>query len=388
MEIDGRQDRSAQQPAGVRPFRVAVPQGEVEALRQRLARTRWAPPTPRADGADPGYGVAVERLQPLVARWRDGFDWRAWETRLNSHPQFLTTIDDQQIHFLHVRSSRPDAVGLILTHGWPGSVLEFLDVIDRLTEPAAGDGPAFHLVVPSLPGFGWSGPTATDWGPRRIAAAWARLMARLGYRRYVAAGNDWGSVISPEVGRVAPRAVIGVHVTQLFSGPAGSLPYAVGPDLGDRDDLSAEDRRALAGWQQWLAVGSAYHHVQAQQPQTLAHALADSPVGLLGWNSQVMAELDDDFLLANVTLHWLTGTGASAFRIYRADALETPPPGPTTVPLGLAQFRDDAQAIRRYAERDHARIVSWHSYDVGGHYAGHTHPDLYTTDLRNFVAAL
>ncbi|WP_231920343.1 epoxide hydrolase family protein [Microlunatus soli] len=383
------------------PFRIEVPQADLDDLQDRLRRVRWAPPAPdevapdevapdEQDGtASPGvrrYGVSTGRLRQLVERWRNGYDWRSWEARLNSYPQFITGIDGQRVHFLHVRSQRPNAFPLILTHGWPGSVVEFLDVIDRLIEPDAG--PAFDLVIPSLPGFGWSGPTTTGWGPRRIARAWATLMQRLGYRRYGAAGNDWGSVIAPELGRVAPDAVLGVHVTQLFGSPPGYLPYAAGPEPDDLDDFDDDERRALQGLHDWLRVGASYHHVQAEQPQTLAHALADSPVGLLGWNSQVMGGVDDDFLLTQVTLHWLTGTAGSAIRIYAEDAAEPSADGPTTVPLGLAQFRDDLHAIRRYAERDHARIVSWHDYDTGGHYATHTDPELYSTDLRNFFAGL
>jgi pimeloyl-ACP methyl ester carboxylesterase len=244
--------------------------------------------------------------------------------------------------------------------------------------------------VPSLPGSGFSGPTPdSGWGPGRIARAWATLMRRLGYRRYGVAGNDWGSVIGPEVGRVAPDEVVGVHVTQIFSLPDGELPYAPPTvDPPGLDDLSPVDRAGVEGLRWFQRTGGSYHHVQAQQPQTLAHALSDSPAGLLGWNCQVMGDLEPDVLLTHVSIHWLTGTAGSALRIYAEDAREEPAARPTTVPLGLAQFPHDAGGIRAYAERDHAKIVSWKVYDRGGHYAAHQAPALLVDDIRGFFAAL
>jgi pimeloyl-ACP methyl ester carboxylesterase len=371
----------------IRAFRIHVPDEELTELRDRLARTRWAA---EPAGGDTGYGVPRARVQQLVEHWRDRYDWRAQEARLNAFPQFTTSIDGTTVHFLHVRSPEPDALPLILTHGWPGSVAEFLDVMGPLTDPRShGLDPsvAFSLVVPSLPGFGWSGPTPdTGWGPRRIARAWAALMARLGYSRYGAAGNDWGAVISPELGRVAPDAVVGVHVTQLFSLPPGDLPYQAGSAVDPA--LPPQDRAAVEGLRWFQRTMASYHHVQAQQPQTLAHALADSPAGLLAWNSQVMGDLDPDTLLTHVSIHWFTGTAGSALRIYAEDARQEPAAGPTTVPLGLAQFPNDAQGIRTYVERDHARIVSWNTYEKGGHYAAHQVPDLMVDDVRGFFASL
>ncbi|MFI9380153.1 epoxide hydrolase family protein [Kutzneria sp. NPDC052558] len=369
-------------------FRIEVPDAELADLRDRLARIRWAPEPP-ADG----YGVSGSSIRKLVEHWRDGYDWRAVEARLNAHPQFTTTIDGANVHFLHVRSPEPDALPLILTHGWPGSVAEYLDVIGPLTDPRAhGLDPAlaFHLVIPSLPGFGWSGPvTEPGWGPCRIAAAWAVLMRGLGYRRYGAAGNDWGSVISPEVGRVAASSVVGVHVTQIFSGPEGDVPFH--PPTVEPASVAAlpPDERALVeGLRHFQRTMASYHHVHAEQPQTLAYALSDSPVGLLAWNSQVMGGLDPDALLTHVSIHWLTGTAGTAPRIYLEDFRHPVPTTPTTVPLGLAQFPDDAQAIRTYARRDHANIVSWHLFDRGGHYGSQQAPDLYVADLQQFFAQL
>jgi pimeloyl-ACP methyl ester carboxylesterase len=309
------------------------------------------------DGAGWDYGSPVEELKAQIDYWRSTYDWRTWQARMNEHPQFTTTIDGQNVHFLHVRSPRPDALALILTHGWPGSIAEFLDVVGPLTEPSDG-GIAVDLVIPSLPGFGFSGPTdSRGWNTYRIAAAWAELMRRLGCARYGAAGNDWGAHITPEIGRVAPSAVIGVHVTQIFSNV----------EPGEFDRTSPEERSAVEELEWFRRHMDAYGYLQTQQPQSLAHALADSPVGLLGWHNLIYrGALDPDFVLTNVMIHWLTGTVASSMRIYYEDGRSHRPTGPTTVPLGLAQFRDDIRAIRRFAERDHADIVSWTVYDAGG----------------------
>lgn len=347
----------------IQPFRIDVPDSELVELRERLERVRWAP-EPR--GGDDGYGVSLAFVQRLVAYWREQYDWRLWEARLNAYPQFTTVIDGTTVHFLHVRSPEPDALPLVLSHGWPGSVAEYLDVIGPLSDPRGhGLDPstAFDLVIPSLPGFGWSGPTPdTGWNPRRVARAWAVLMERLGYRRYGAAGNDWGSFISPEVGQAAPESVVGVHVTQVFPAGPGEVHNA------------------------------AYGHVHAVVPQTLAHALADSPVGLLAWNSQCMPDLDPDALLTHVTIHWLTGTAGSALRIYAEEDRQQPPSGPTTIPVGLpvplalAQFPHDWPSDRGLAEAQGARIVSWNVYDRGGHYAAHQAPDLLVRDMREFFS--
>jgi epoxide hydrolase len=372
--------------SAIRPFRIEVPDRDLAELRDRLVRVRW-PPEP-SGGAD-GYGVPIARIRELVEYWRDRYDWRAWEAQLNAHPQYLTTIDGTTVHFLHVRSPEPEALPLVLSHGWPGSVAEYLDVIGPLSNPRAhglDSTHAFDLVIPSLPGFGWSGPTpGTGWGPRRIARAWATLMNRLGYQRYGAVGNDWGAYISPELGRVAPHAVVGVHVTQLFSLPDGEADaYPPSMDPPELAELSPQDRAALDGLRYYQRNLASYHHVQAQQPQTLAYSLSDSPVGLLAWNSQCMADLDPEMLLTHVSIHWLTGTAGSAVRIYAEQEREDPPTGPTTVPLGLANFAHDLQAIRAYAERDHSAIVSWHTYDRGGHYAARQEPGLLVADIRNF----
>jgi epoxide hydrolase len=337
--------------------------------------------------------VTNERVSDLAGYWLDGFDWRAVEAQLNSYPQFVTDIDGESIHFLHVRSSRADATPLLLTHGWPGSVIEYLDLIGPLTEPGDPGQPAFHMVIPSLPGFGFSGPTRSPgWNRYRTAQAWAELMGRLGYQRYGAVGNDAGSMISPELGRTDPEHVMGVHVTQLFSFPTG--------DPAEFSGLSEADQAALGHLQWFYDNMFSFNTLHSQQPQTLAFALADSPVGLLAWNAQLFGEsLDRDFVLANVAVYWLTGTSGSAIRFYYEDTHTSGhPAGLTTAPTALAMFAGDFQSIWRFAERDHSNIVSWNSYDPGlptggprdaaGHYAAHQATDLLAGDIRQFFAKL
>ncbi|MEV6828317.1 TIGR03086 family metal-binding protein [Amycolatopsis sp. NPDC051102] len=371
----------------LRPFRAEIPQPALDDLQNRLRGALWPEELPAE------YGVTNERVRALAEYWLEKFDWRAFEARLNAYPQFLTEIDGETVHFLHVRSSRADATPLVLTHGWPGSVVEYLDVIGPLTEPESLGDPAFHLVIPSLPGFGFSGPTkSAGWGTHRTAAALAELMSRLGYESYGAVGNDAGSMISPEIGRLAPEKVVGVHVTQLFSFPSG--------DPAELADLSEADQAALAHLQWFYENMFSFNTLHSQQPHTLAFALADSPLGLLAWNAQLFGEhLDPEFVLANVALYWLTRTGGSSIRFYYEDAHTTShPEGPTTVPTALAMFAGDFQSIRRFAERDHANIVSWNSYDAttgsggprdaAGHYAAHEAPEVLVGDIRRFFAGL
>jgi pimeloyl-ACP methyl ester carboxylesterase len=371
----------------ITPFRVDVAQSALDDLRARLGRAIWPSTLP---GTGDRYGVPEDQVRALATYWLEEFDWRAFEARINEHPQFTTEIDGQTVHFLHVRSDRPDATPLVLTHGWPGSVVEFLDVVEPLTAPPAGE-PAFHLVIPSLPGIGFGGPTTTPgWGVDRTARAWVELMHRLGYDRYLAGGNDGGSMISPVMGRLDPDGVIGVHVTQLYSFPSG--------DPAEFADLSAEDQGALARLQWFQDMKSAFNVLSSQQPQTLAYALADSPLGLLAWNAQLFGAAEDpEFVLANVATYWFTGTGGSAIRFYyEAAHVDERYAEPTTAPTGLAMFGADFQSVRRFAERDHANIVSWNAYDLvapdpdsrdaGDHYAPHQHTDVWLADLRAFSA--
>jgi pimeloyl-ACP methyl ester carboxylesterase len=366
----------------MKPFTIRIPQAQLDDLQERLARTRWPDELP---GVDWNYGVPHRYVRKLANHWRSGYDWRKWEARLNEYPQFTTTIDGQNIHFLHVRSPEPDALPLIVTHGWPGSIVEFLDIIEPLTDPRAhGDNPAnaFHLVIPSIPGYGFSGPThETGWNLYRIAQAWAALMAGLGYARYGAVGNDAGSMISPELGRLDPQHVVGVHVTQIFSFPSG--------DPSELADLAPEEQSELAQLQWFYEHKMSFNTLWSQQPQTIAYALMDSPVGLLAWNAQLLGEdLDEDFALTNVMLYWLTGTAGSAARLYYENARAPHPSEPTTVPMALAAFGGDFSGIRRFAHRDHRNIVRWTTFGHGGHFAAHKAPDQLVGDIRAFFGAL
>jgi epoxide hydrolase len=354
----------------IRPFRIEIPQSELDDLHDRLARTRWPDELP---GVGWSYGVPIDRCKDLAAYWQTTYDWRAHEARLNEFPQFTTIIDGQQVHFLHVRSAEPDALPLILTHGWPGSVAEFLEMIEPLTND-------FHLVIPSIPGFGFSGPTTTTgWDVPRIARAWAELMHRLGYQRYGAQGGDWGARISPELARIDTEHVAGLHLNAFLAFPSG-----------DTDDLTEAEQARLAGLSRWHAERSGYAAIQGSRPQTLAYGLADSPVGQLAWNTewfddygQDVGRIDDDTILTNVTLNWLTGTAGSAARLYKEGAASW---GRTVelcpVPTGVAVFRGDA-SIRRFAEREHT-IVRWTEFDEGGHFAAMQTPGLLAGDIRDF----
>jgi pimeloyl-ACP methyl ester carboxylesterase len=376
----------------IRPFRVEIPQASLDDLRDRLSRVRWTSEIP-GRGSPEDYGVSLATVKRLADYWRDGYDWRAAEARLNEYPQFVTEIDGQDIHFLHVKSPEPNALPLILTHGWPGSVVEFLDVIGPLTDPRShGKDPetAFDLVIPSLPGFAFSSPLGDrSWSTQRTAKAWVELMRRLGYDRYGAAGNDAGSMISPEIARQDPAQVVAVHVTQVFSFPSG--------DPAEFEGMSAEDGAAMGKLQWFMANKISFNQLQSQQPQTLAHALADSPAGLLGWNAQLMTgdamgdkQLDDDFILTNVALYWFTNTGGSSIRFYYEDAHGAHgSTEPTTVPLGVAGFAGDFSGVRRFAERDHKNLVQWNMHpEPGGHYAAHLEPEVLADDIRGFYGLL
>ena len=376
--------------AEIRPFRIEIPQEDLDDLQYRLAHTRWAnelPPEERGSGSQAGpvppgweYGVPVSYVKKLVEYWSDGYDWRHWEARLNSYPQFTTEIDGQNIHFLHVRSSEPDALSLILTHGWPNTVVEYLGLIGPLTDPHTHGGDpadAFDVVVPSLPGFAFSGPTTeAGWDAQRTAKAWAKLMRRLGYDRYGAHGNDAGAIVAPLQGRLDPDNVIGVHVNQIFSFPSG--------DPAEFEGLTREELQYLE-FLQGFVERSVHDKVQEAQPQTVAHALADSPAGQLAWSGQLFGDaLSPDEILTNASIYWLTNTAASAARFYYENKHAEQPSGPTTVPIGLASFAFDFRPIRRFAERDHANIVHWSEFDRGSHWAAHDAPDLLLDDIRRF----
>ncbi len=379
----------------IEEFRINIPQADLDDLAGRLGRTRWPSVLP---GPAWQRGVPVGYLRDLAAYWRDGFDWRAQEKRLNAYPQYLTRIDGQQIHFLHVKSPEPNATPLLLLHGWPGSVVEFLHVIGPLSDPRGHGGDpalAFDLVIPSLPGFGFSGPVAEPgWGSRRMASAFAELMRRLGYQRYGAQGGDFGAFIAPDLGRVDPEHVIGVHVN---AATLGFIPFGDVPD-DEKATLSATDRERLARLANFLSDGNGYFQIQSTRPQTLAYGLADSPVGQLAWMVEKFKEwtnsgrelpedaITRDDILADVSIYWFTGTAGSSANIYYESMHSGDWPTPSRVPTGVAAFAEDV-AIRRYAEQLN-NIVHWSDFDDGGHFAALETPGALVDDIRAFFALL
>jgi pimeloyl-ACP methyl ester carboxylesterase len=374
--------------AALTPFRADVPDAVLADLRQRLARTRFTEDLPGVGWDD---GTPAAHLREQVDYWFERFDWRAQEARLNAFPQLTTEIDGATVHLVFVRSPEPDAMPAILTHGWPGTVFEWLDVLRPLTDPQAHGGDpatALHLVVPSLPGFAFSGPTRErGWGMERISDAWVALMARLGFERFLAIGNDWGSSLSLILARKHPGHLLGAHVTQIFDSVANAAARLQNP--------THEEQRAIEGQAWFEANMSAYQRVHEQQPASLAHALADSPAGLLGWlNIVFRGGMDLDFVLTQATALWTTGTVGSALRLYREAFRELGPGGllphlpPSTVPVALAGFANDTVSVRRLAAEMHRNIVAWNTYDVGSHWAAHSAPEIWVADVRAFVRAL
>jgi epoxide hydrolase len=373
----------------VRPFRIDVPQADLDDLHRRLDTARFPDEIP---GFGWRRGVPLDYLNKLVGYWRHTFDWRAQEARLNRLPQFTTDIDGQQVHFLHVRSPAPDAVPLLLTHGWPGSVVEFLDVIGPLSDPrahGAGAAPAFHVVAPSIPGFGFSGPTVeAGWTTDRVARAWLTLMSRLGYERFGAQGGDTGAIVSPKLGRLAPDRLIGIHLNGAFVLPSGDPAELAGLTESEQARLARLD-----------SYDSSYAMLQGTKPQTIAYALTDSPVGQLAWIVEKFQEWTDpgralpedavdlDQMLTNVSVYWFTATAGSAARIYAEDfAAWGAPAQMSAVPTGVAVYPSDA-SVRRLIERENT-VTHWSEFDRGGHFAAMEAPDLLVADVRAFFATL
>ena len=377
----------------VTPFHIEVPQDALGDLRERLGRTRW----PEAETVDDwSQGVPLSYLRELCRHWAEDYDWRATERRLNLLPQFRTEVDGLGIHFLHVRSPHPDAFPVVLTHGWPGSVVEFLKVIGPLTDPTAHGGDAadaFHLVIPSLPGYGFSDrPARPGWGVERIAGAWARLMARLGYRRYGAQGGDWGTSVSTAIAQQDPEHVAGIHLT----------PPLAPPDPATLDDLTDRERAALASLEHAAEWESGYSQEHATRPQTIGYGLVDSPAALCAWiveklwawtdhDGQLETVLTRDELLDNVMLYWLPGTGASSARLYWESIRQVNRwiSGPVTdtvaVPTGCSIFpRELQRPSRRWAARRFLDIRWWNELDKGGHFAAFEQPELFVDEVRSF----
>ncbi|MEU8010214.1 epoxide hydrolase family protein [Micromonospora parva] len=383
----------------IRPFRLDTPEDTIADLRRRIAATRW--PT-RELVTDRSQGVQLATIQELARYWMTDYDWRPCETTLNSLPQYTTTIDGVEIHFIHVRSPHEDALPLIMTHGWPGSVVELLGVVGPLTDPTAHGGTpedAFHLVLPSLPGYGFSGePTEPGWNSARMAQAWAKLMDRLGYPRYVAQGGDVGAAVTDAMGRQGPEGLLGIHVNLL----AGAV--------GIKDKLPAnseQERAALDALKLFSMDGFGYFLEQSTRPQTIGYSLLDSPVGLAAWmldhdtdsyykisraflDGEPAGGLTRDSILDNITLYWLTGTGASSARWYweqgrfqaAAQASGQAPP-PVTVPVGFTTFPGEIWAApRSWAEAVYPGIAYFNEADRGGHFAAWEEPELFSAEVR------
>ncbi|MFC7876515.1 epoxide hydrolase [Isoptericola sp. NPDC057391] len=382
-------------PDDVEPFEARATDAELDDLRARLAAARLPEPE-TVDRAARGarrwdQGVPLADLVDLVDHWRTAYDWRRFEERLDEIGQFRATIDGLGIHFLHRRSPRADAVPLVMTHGWPGSVAEFVDVVDELADPPSPDAPAFHVVAPSLPGFGHSDrPATTGWGTERIAAAWVELMGRLGYRRFLAHGGDWGGNVTTVLAGRFPEHVLGIHTT--FADAPPGLPT---------DALTETERRWAAQTRDFYAgPRGAYAKQQAARPQTIGYALVDSPVALLAWILDKFAEWSDtddspfetlsrDRVLDDVTLYWLTRTGASAARIYHESHAAMDPDLRVDVPAAITMYpRDIEKCPRPWAQERYRRIVRWHEPDRGGHFPSLEVPDVYVADLRAGLATV
>ena len=375
-------------PAAIKPFEVHVPESVLVDLRHRLAETRWPDQLP---GTGWEYGADINKVRELARYWQNGYDWRAQEARINRFHQFTTVIDGQTIHFIHERSPRADAIPLMLIHGWPGSFLEFLAVVKPLTHPKDRNAPAFDLVIPSLPGFGFSGPTTSPgWGTERMASALIVLMDRLGYSRYGIQGGDWGSAVARHMARQAPTHVIGLHLNLITVPP---------PDPNALQQLSAEERRRDTQW--WETGRSDFFGVQALEPQTLAYALTDSPVGWLAWMTERFQDLTDndgDFLhavdrdtfLTDVTLYWVTGTVGSSLRIYREGRVFDHEPAPPRMqtPIALAVFPKEVVAAPERWIDPLYNVVQRTEMPKGGHFAALEQPDLLVRDIRLFFATL
>ena len=384
------------EPTAIRPFRVEVPEEQIADLRRRLAATRL-PTSELVD--DRSQGVQLATIEALSRFWATEHDWRACEAKLNALPQFTTEIDGVDIHFIHVRSPHEDALPLIMTHGWPGSVIELLETVGPLTDPTANGGEAadaFDLVLPSVPGYGFSGePREVGWHPGRVAAAWGELMQRLGYTRYVAQGGDVGAAVTDAIGRLAPEGLIGIHINLLLAALAGPTPQAE----------SEQERAALEAINTFNTSGRGYFIEQATRPQTIGYALLDSPLGLAAWmldhdtdsyvkithaflDGQPAGNLTREHIVDNVALYWLTGTGASSARSYwesgRAQALAAgQPPPPVSVPFGFTAFPGEIfRAPRTWVEQLYPTLSYFNAVDKGGHFAAWEEPELFSTEVR------
>jgi pimeloyl-ACP methyl ester carboxylesterase len=392
----GVQQTGAQSNA-IRPFSINVPQEALADLRRRVKATRWPE---KETVADASQGVQLATIQQLALYWQDGYDWQKVEARLNALPQFITEIDGLDIHFIHVRSKHENALPLIVTHGWPGSVIEQLKIVDPLTNPTAhgaSASDAFDIVIPSLPGYGFSGkPTTTGWDPARIARAWVVLMKRLGYSRFVAQGGDWGNAVTEQMALLAVPELLGIHTNMAATVPADiakALQFGEPPPSG----LSADERGAYDQLDFFYKHGLSYAQEMGNRPQTL-YGIADSPVGLASWMldhdarsyaliARVFAGrsegLTRDDILENITLYWLTDTAVSSARLYWENKTNFFAPKNVTIPVAVSVFPDEIYAApRSWAERAYPKLIYYNRLDKGGHFAAWEQPLLFAEEVR------
>jgi pimeloyl-ACP methyl ester carboxylesterase len=384
----------AEENADIRPFRVNVPEHALADLRQRINATRW----PDRETVDDGsQGIQLAALQKLIRHWGTDYDWRTAESRLNALPQFMTTIDGVDIHFIHVRSRHPNAMPLIMTHGWPGSAFELLGTVGPLTDPTSHGGrpdDAFHLIMPSIPGFGFSGkPKGTGWNPERIARAWAELMKRLGYVSYVAQGGDWGAPISSAMARQAPKGLLGIHINLPATVPSdvAAVLAAGGPAP---QDLSVKERAAFDALGTFYKKYRAYAVMMGTRPQTIGYALTDSPAALAAWildfnNGEPQRRLSRDEMLDDITLYWLTNTAASSARIYWETAGQSillsaaQKTAEISLPVAISVFPEEVyRAPETWARRAYRNLTYFREVEKGGHFAAWEQPQLFAAELR------